>query len=68
MSLLGLRFRTVASRLNLLNYHHPDLAFEKVSTLVATHLPHPLELALSRGNDPEDPYTIWELLYLDCPS
>ncbi len=38
MSLLGLRFRTVASRLNLLNYHHPDLAFERVSNLVATHL------------------------------
>lgn len=66
MSILGLRFRTVASRLNLLNYHHPDLAFEKVSILVATHLPNRLEQALSRGNDPEDPYTIWELLYLDA--
>lgn len=66
MSLLGLRFRTVASRLNLLNYHHRDLAFEKVSTLVATHLPHRLEQAIGKGNDTEDPYTIWELIYLDA--
>lgn len=38
MSLLGLRFRIIASRLQLLDYHHPDLAFERVSSLVATHL------------------------------
>jgi len=66
MSLLGLRFRTVASRLNLLNYHHPDLAFEKVSALVITHLTNRWEKAIASGQDPDDPYTVWELLYLDA--
>ena len=66
MSLLGLRFRTVASRLNLLNYHHPDLAFEKVSALVITHLRNRWEKAITHRQDPDDPYTVWELLHLDA--
>ena len=66
MSLLGLRFRAVASRLQLLNYQHPDLAFELVSNLVATQLTNRWEKAIARGQDPEDPYTVWELLYLDA--
>ena len=62
MSLLGLRFRTVANRLQLLEYHHPDLAFERVSNLVATHLTNRWERAIAHRKDPEDPYTVWELL------
>ena len=66
MSLLGLRFRTVANRLQLLEYHHPDLAFELVSNLVATHLTNRWENAIAHKKDPDDPYTVWELLYLDA--
>ena len=66
MSLLGLRFRTVADRLQLLEYHHPDLAFEFVSNLVATQLTNRWDWAIAHGQDPEDPYTVWELLYLDA--
>ena len=66
MSLLGLRFRTVASRLQLLEYQHPDLAFEHVSDLVATQLSNRWKRANAHGQDPEDPYTVWELLYLDA--
>lgn len=66
MSLLGLRFRSVANRLQLLDYHHPDLAFELVSNLVATQLSNRWEKAIGHRQDPEDPYTVWELLYLDA--
>ena len=66
MSLLGLRFRTVASRLQLLEYQHPDLAFEHVSDVVATQLSNRWEKAIAHRQDPEDPYTVWELLYLDA--
>ena len=66
MSLLGLRFRTIASHLQLLEYHHQDLAFETVSNLVATQLTNRWERAIARGQDPEDPYTVWELLHLDA--
>ncbi|WP_319422714.1 hypothetical protein [Pleurocapsa sp. FMAR1] len=66
MSLLGLRFRTVASRLQLLEYHHTDLAFEKVSTLVSTQLTNRWSKAIAHRQDPEDPYTVWSLLYLDA--
>ena len=66
MSLLGLRFRTVASRLQLLEYQHPDLAFELVSNLVATQLTNRWEKAIARRRDLEDPYTVWELLYIDA--
>ena len=66
MSLLGLRFRTIARYLQLLEYHHPDLAFETVSNLVATQLTNRWERAIAHRQDPEDPYTVWELLYLDA--
>lgn len=66
MSLLGKRFRAVASRLQLLEYHHPDLAFELVSHLVATQLTNRWDWAISHRQDPEDPYTVWSLLYLDA--
>ena len=66
MSLLGLRFRTIAYSLQLLEYHHPDLAFELVSNLVATQLSNRWERAIAHRQDPEDPYTVWELLYLDA--
>lgn len=66
MSLLGLRFRNVASRLQLLNYNHPDLAFEKVSTLVSTQLTNRWSKAIAHRQDLEDPYTVWSLLYLDA--
>ena len=66
MSLLGLRFRTVASRLQLLEYHHRDLAFELVSNLVATQLTNRWDWAIAHRQDPEDPYTVWSLLYLDA--
>ena len=66
MSLLGLRFRTVANRLQLLEYHHPDLAFEKVSTLVSIQLSNRWQKAIALRQDLEDPYTVWSLLYLDA--
>ena len=66
MSLLGLRFRYCSSRLQILDYHHPDLDFEKVSTLVATHLTNKWEQAIAHRQDPDDPYTVWGLLYLDA--
>ena len=66
MSVLGLRFRTVANRLQLLDYHHPDLAFEKVSTLVSTQLTNRWSRAIAHRQDPEDPDTIWSLLCLDA--
>jgi len=66
MSLLGLRFRTVANRLQLLEYHHRDLAFDKVSNLIAIQLTNRWDWAIARGQDPEDPYTVWSLLYLDA--
>ena len=66
MSLLGLRFRTVADRQRLLEYQHPDLAFPFVSNLVATQLSNRWSRAIAQGQDPEDPYTVWELLYLDA--
>ena len=66
MSLLGLRFRTIACSLQLLEYHQPDLAFELVSNLVATQLSNRWERAIAHGQHPEDPYTVWELLYLDA--
>ncbi|WP_036487366.1 hypothetical protein [Myxosarcina sp. GI1] len=66
MSLLGLRFRAIASHLQLLDYQHQDLAFEKVSNLVATQLTNRWERAIAHRQDPEDPYTVWELLYLDA--
>ena len=66
MSLLGKRFRTVASRLQLLDYHHPDLAFEKVSALVSTQLTNRWEKAIAHRQDPEDPDTVWSLLYLNA--
>ena len=62
MSVLGLRFRTVANRLQLLDYHHPDLAFEKVSTSVSTQLTSKWERAIAHRQDPEDPDTVWSLL------
>ena len=66
MSILGLRFRSAASRLQVLHYHHPDLAFEKVSDLVITHLTTRWHKAIANRQDPDDPYTIWQLLYLDA--
>lgn len=66
MSLLGLRFRSVANRLQLLDYHHPDLAFELVSTLVSIQLSNRWSRAISLRQDPEDPDTVWSLLYLDA--
>ena len=66
MSVLGLRFRTVVNRLQLLDYHHPDLAFEKVSTLVSTQLTNKWSRAIAHRQDSEDPDTVWSLLYLDA--
>ena len=66
MSILGLRLRSAASRLQILDYHHPDLAFEKVSTLVISHLSNQWEKAINNGQDPDHPYTLWQLLYLDA--
>ena len=66
MSLLGLRFRIIANRLQLLDYNHPDLTFERVSELVSTKQSNRWERALALGQDPEDPHTAWSLLYLDA--
>lgn len=66
MALLGLRFRTVANHLQLLDYHHPDIAFEKVSSLVSVQLSNRRSRAIARRQDPEDPDTVWSLLYLDA--
>ncbi|WP_236612534.1 hypothetical protein [Picosynechococcus sp. NKBG15041c] len=66
MSLLNLQFRATASRLQVLDNSHPDLAFSKVNALVQTHLSRELEKVIAHRQDPEDPHTLWELLKIDA--
>ena len=66
MSFLGLRFRSTSARLQILDYQHPELTLENVSALIATHLTNRWEEAKQRRLDLDNPYTIWEILYLDA--
>ena len=66
MSIIGLRFRSMAARISVLTLHHPDLAVEKVQAVISGCLPEILDKARSRGVDLDDPYEVWELLSIDA--
>ena len=66
MSIIGLRFRSMATRINVLTLHHPDLAVEKVQAVISGCLPEIVDKARSRGVDLDDPYEVWELLNIDA--
>ena len=66
MSIIGLRFRSMAARINVLTLHHPDLAVEKVQAVISGCLPEIVNQARSRGVDLDDPYEMWELLSIDA--
>ena len=66
MSIIGLRFRSMAARIKVLTLNHPDLAVEKVRLVISDCLPEIVDKARSRGVDLDDPYEIWELLDIDA--
>ena len=66
MSIIGLRFRSMAARIKVLNLNHPDLAVEKVQLVIEDRLTEIVGRARSRGIDLDDPYEIWELLSIDA--
>jgi hypothetical protein len=56
----------MATRINVLTLHHPDLAVEKVQAVISGCLPEILDKARSRSVDLEDPDEMWELLSIDA--
>jgi hypothetical protein len=66
MSIIGLRFRSMAARIKVLTLNHPDLAVEKVQAVISDCLPEIVDKARSRGADLDDPYEVWELLDIDA--
>jgi len=66
MSLLGLRFRSVAARLQILCTKNSDLSFENLLSAVEQYLPQRFEQVLKEGGDPNDPYTLWDALIVDA--
>lgn len=66
MSLLPLRFRSIASRLGISDLAAPDLRLEKITPIVSSHLSKPFERTFATGLDINDPDTIWDLLDLDA--
>jgi hypothetical protein len=66
MSIIGLRFRSMAARIKVLNLNHPDLAVEKVRLAIGDRLTELVQKARSRGVDLDDPYEVWELLGIDA--
>jgi hypothetical protein len=67
MSIIGLRFRSMAARIKVLNLNHPDLEVEKVQLVIElSRLTGIVEKARSRGVDLDDPYEVWELLGIDA--
>jgi hypothetical protein len=66
MSIIGLRFRSMAARIKVLSLNHPDLAVEKVQLVISDRLTGIVDRARSSGIDLDDPYEIWELLSIDA--
>jgi hypothetical protein len=66
MSIIGLRFRSMAARIKVLNLNHPDLAVEKVRLVISDRLTGIVDRARSSGIDLDDPYEVWELLSIDA--
>ena len=66
MSIIGLRFRSMAARIKVLTLHHRDLRVEKVGQVIRSLLPEILEREQARGVDLDDPYAVWELLGIDA--
>ena len=66
MSIIGLRFRSMAARIKVLSLNHPDLAVEKVRLVISDRLAEMVDKARSSGIDLDDPYEVWELLSIDA--
>jgi hypothetical protein len=66
MSIIGLRFRSMAARIKVLSLNHPDLAVEKVRLVISDRLTGIVDKARSIGIDLDDPYEVWELLSIDA--
>lgn len=66
MSIIGLRFRSMAARIKVLNLNHPDLAVGKVQLVISDRLTGIVQKARSNGMDLDDPYEVWELLNIDA--
>ena len=66
MSIIGLRFRSMAARIKVLSLNHPDLAVEKVQLIISDRLAEMVDKARSSGIDLDDPYEVWELLSIDA--
>jgi hypothetical protein len=66
MSIIGLRFRSMAARIKVLSLNHPDLAVEKVQRVISDRLTEIVDRARSSGIDLDDPYEVWELLSIDA--
>jgi hypothetical protein len=66
MSIIGLRFRSMAARIKVLSLNHPDLAVEKVRLVISDRLTGIVDRARSIGIDLDDPYEVWELLGIDA--
>ena len=66
MSIIGLRFRSMAARIKVLNLNHPDLAVETVRLVISDRLAEMVDKARSSGIDLDDPYEVWELLGIDA--
>jgi hypothetical protein len=66
MSIIGLRFRSMAARIKVLSLNHPDLAVEKVQLVISDRLTGIVDRARSSGIDLDDPYEVWELLSIDA--
>ena len=66
MSIIGLRFRSMAARIKVLTLHHRDLRVEKVGQVIRERLPEILDKARARGVDLDDPDEVWELLGIDA--
>ena len=66
MSLLSLRFRSLANTLNISDFTASDLKLEKVASVVKNSCDRQLEKATARGEiDFNEPSDVWELIYID---
>ncbi|MBE9223096.1 hypothetical protein IQ215_10350 [Cyanobacterium stanieri LEGE 03274] len=63
---LRIRFRAIASRIQVLDLTAKDLTVKKLLTIAQEHLPRRLEKAISQRQDLEDLETLWEILGIDA--
>ena len=66
MSIIGLRFRSMAARIEVLTLHHRELAVENVQLALEDRLTEIVDKARASGIDLDDPYEVWELLGIDA--